>query len=136
MDERSPAEHQSIAPLAIDPGRPVPPMYVEYMPRRLLGYGITGTELDMLRSNYSSKNQAFFGFTSGVAVSALFSLLTGTFAVQTYAFIGAVCFVAAVMAFNFYLRMRDDDKKAGKIIDEIVERQPVAVAVPPLIEDK
>lgn len=130
-------EPQPIAPAVVVPGgQKGLVFYVDYRPRYLQGFGVTGTELEMLRSSYSSKNQLFFGFTGGVAMSALFALAAGTFSTAMFALIGAVGFAAGVMAVNFFLRMRDDDQKAGSIIDEIRQRPAVAVADPTLTQEQ
>lgn len=95
------------------------PIHIQFARREVVGYGVIETELAMLASSYSSKNQAFFGFTSGVAVTAAFALLTGSFPPHLFALIGATGFVALIMAIYFLNRMRDDDRRAQQILDTI-----------------
>jgi hypothetical protein len=98
---------------------PDEPIGVTFFPRRVQGYGVIDSELQMLRTSYSSNHQAFFGFTAGVAASGVFSLLAGTFPVAVFALIGAISFVASVMAIYFFFRMREDQRQAQALVDQI-----------------
>ena len=108
-------------PPVLQPETSTSPVTIDYKPRRLEMYQVSGLELDSLGSASSSLslNSAFLGAGLTAAISFLTTLLTVPLRDRLNAIYVALLVVSAVATFYFGLRTWSDWRASQNRIQEI-----------------
>ena len=106
---------------AVQPETPPSAVTIDYKPRRLEMYQVSGSELEALASGSSSLHSGFFGAAVGASISFLTTLLTVSLSDRLNAMFVALFVVSSLFTIFFGIKTWSDWNSSRKRIKEIKE---------------